>query len=246
MTIIVNIERYFPPDFFKGSDDISVSEKLGRAIIVSILDIDENSIKRGDPVNFEPDFITDTGSGFEITFASNRNADSGSSIARLKKGNYHYSHSEEDLIASISDSVQDKADKKNNGNYKNISSVSPIIISIDTNLFWYDQEFTEKWPHTLIKKDAFFSELYKKYIETGIFENIFILLLTAEQTYVLFDIDGYYKNTDNCSITIGLRSLENLPHSKVVGITDNKKSGPLITYQYHDIHAKVSNIRGKK
>ena len=219
--------------------DVSPSESLGKAVLVVVTRINENDLRKGNPNQNEPDFILmNSNLGFEITFASNREDNSKSSILRLRKSGYNVRNGEIDLIKSISYSINEKAKKKNKGNYKNVDGVSVLIISLDPLLIWYGDLHNFNHPFTLVKRDEFFKSLYIDYIQNSIFKNIFILQLTEFQTYVLFNIKNINENFGECITEIGSTNLNKLPHciitnkSRIDGSIIN--GDPLIIYKYRN------------
>lgn len=250
MIIEVEIERHFPPNFFvsanEHNDNTSVSEDLGKALLVVATGIDENNIVRGNPNNYEPDFVINDNAGFEITFASNRELKKEKgNIARLKKGKYKIQDMENDLIKSIEDSISEKATKKKAGNYQTIEKVSVLVISLEPLLYWYGYLHDFDHPKTLKRRDAFFSTLYDEYIASSILENIYIAQLTEFTTIIFFDLKAFHNNSDECLTEIGAEkeNLYKLPRCFKIGekiISDSiSNDSPKIIYKFGDIFWEI-------
>jgi hypothetical protein len=259
MSVNVNIDRIFPPNFFISANDdnfqISSSEKLAKAILVVAKGINEDDIRKGDPQRHEPDLVIENNTGVEVTFASNRNGLYGSNILRLKKGNHKINELETDLIDSISDSINEKSGKKNNGNYNGVNNVSLLVINLDPLLLWYGDlhginqkegndlfsvMYNNYIQKTLSRRDDFFDSIYSNYIGNDIFENIFILQMTEFKTFIFFDIKNFSNNEDNCMVEIGSNSIYKFPHCIVTAtnMTEDLEVG--ITYHIHNIIMEMS------
>lgn len=241
MTIIVNMRRIFPPNFLTSARNnngyLSPSEKLGKIILSFTHRIDENDIRKGDPENNEPDLMFKDNSGIEITFASNRQGNKKSSIAQLKS-NYHISGVESEIIQSINDSVEEKAKKKSKGNYRNVNDISIMVITLEPYLFWYGYLHGINNPYVLQSRDEFFQSLYDSYIANSVFKNIYVLQLTEFKTYNLYNVNEFYKDTNDFIVEIGSDKIENLPYCELIDLEMTEDSildgFPLITYKYNN------------
>ncbi|MDO9546970.1 MAG: hypothetical protein Q7J07_09530 [Pelolinea sp.] len=176
MSVIVEIQRYFPPNFFDSANKkngfVSRSEQLSKAVLCVTLGINGEEIRKGDPNNKEPDWVTRDNDGIEVTFASEREP---SSVLQAKTGVFNADDLEQEIIASISDSIKEKSDKKQKGNYLGISNVTVFIICLYPLLNWYGHLYGFNYPRYLGNRNKFFNSLYEKYIKSSEFKNIYIL-----------------------------------------------------------------------
>ena len=239
MTIIVSIERRFPPEFLAGTNSkdktTSSSEKLGKAALLLAFGYGEKNLIRGNPDNFEPDFFTADNYGFEITFADNREGNQNGSIARLKNGQFQIHDMETDIMYSINESLKDKKNKKQKGGYKKISNVSVFVISVEPLLYWYGDLKNFHYPHTQKNRNVFFQSLYQDYIESSIFDNIFIMQLTEYQSFVLFNVKGFAQNSSDCITELKSKNPNSLPNCIITKTEMIDDGSSLVRYEYHDV-----------
>lgn len=242
MYVKVELNRFFPPNFLNGSKkSSSPSESLAKAALIVANEINENVIRRGDPNQNEPDFVIEENRGLEVTFACNKDDETGGSIVRLRK-DYDIKSIEDDIIKSISDSIQEKARKKSKGNYQKVKKVSIIVLCVEPLLFWYGFLHGFNYPSTLKKRDAFFSEIFDNYIQNDIFENVYILQLTEFKTYLLFDLLAIENNSSTCITEIGSTKIEQLPYCEITNLTKTENSliqdHLSVSYTYKNIFLK--------
>ena len=244
MGVIVEIERYFPPDFFASAsamnNQISRSEQLSKASLCVALDFTEDELRKGEPNKNEPDWIVGDSNGIEVTFASKREP---SSVFEAKTGKFKVGDLEQEIIDKITTSVKEKFDKRQNGNYQGITNVTVFVICLDPLLNWYGYLYNFDHPELLRKRDSFFQTLYDNYIKDAGFENIYIFQLTEFMEYILYDIKSFITNPDVCITQLGIKNTDKLPHCKVVNQKKNDAStlngDPYLSYQFRTVIGKV-------
>lgn len=237
MGTTIYITRFLPESFKEGTDklnkSISQSEALSRAVFAFIKKMDDDEIIRGDANKGEPDFIFRQRFGLEVRFANNQSDSSGGSIARIYKEQYAIIGIESDIINSITDAIEDKAKK----NYKGVDSISLFIVLIDPFFGWYKQNLqSPKWTQS---RDQFFEHLYKLYIESSKFQNIYILQLTEYKTYALFDILAFNNPPSVYLTVIGSDKITSLlPYCEITDFQPDDDWGSLFTYKMTNVIIK--------
>jgi hypothetical protein len=236
MGVVIHLNRYIPQEFLEGTgkkdSNMSQNESFAKSVFSFVTGISEEIIVRGDANKGEPDFIFNENDGLEVTFSSNRDGPKNSSIGRLHT-RYSIDSIQNDLIESITDSLKEKANKK----YRGVNSITPFIISLDPFFGWYDTnlQFSSLWES---KRDDFFTDLNKDYIQNGIFKNIYILQITEKKTYALFDLRAFLTPDSDFLTIIGTNKIDQLPYCEQSKSPEMKESSELVTFEITNIIKK--------
>lgn len=218
-------ELSIPPHFFdsaKASNAFeSMSEVMAKQFLKLILNLED--IQKGNPDLGEPDYISGE-DGFEVTLAIR--ASLIPQLKGVKALDTQPRNTENELISVISEAVSRKADK----NYSCIPSL--VIITLDTLLTWYyplyfgrttDDPIEEMiWHAYTHKRDSFFEQLSKQFIDSGKFRNIYIIQPTHTREFVLFDVRAFNANSHSSIIRIATDKPLAFPTYKIVGVDNNK------------------------
>lgn len=191
-------ELSIPPRFFdsaKAENHFeSVSERIVKAFLKAIFNISD--ITRGNPDLKEPDYIYGD-QGYEVTFAINQ------SLIPQLKGDRDLDKSpvniETALIEDITAAVNRKASKK----YLCIPNL--VVIAIRTLPTWYSSIYFQEndpidrmvWRVAAAKRDKLFHELYRNYISSEKFRDIFIIQPTFDGTFVFYSIKNFECDKEN-------------------------------------------------
>ena len=202
MENIATLELYLPRSFFRSRKEVngivieeSPSELVSRNIISIATGIDSDYIIPTEGDNL-PDYMAN-GMGFEVTFA-----EAGDYIKQMKGiefGSIAYPSSL-NYDQYIEKRIEAKAEKVRNGEYKGAKSVSLCCVGIVPHIAWYfsepeysDCRFNAVYDALLIcRRDSFFEKLHYLYIQSGIFDNIFIIQPTHRGQHVYFDMKEHH------------------------------------------------------
>ncbi len=186
----IRYKRYYPKSFFYSTNDkqgvVSLSEQLSRAIIIHTLGLDENEIAKGYPQKKQPDYIIGNKNGLEVTFAA-----SASTIPQILTGRFDGVDIEDEVIASVAQACSRKMEKVAVGNYASVDSTGLFLIELDPIYPWYQEIFGRVAPDLGEKRDLFFLRLYEEYILSGVFSDIYLLIFTELENYVLFSLKTF-------------------------------------------------------
>ena len=196
--VSVDIEVHLPPALFssriEGEKTIdSPSEQIAKNVIALLENTDPEAIRLGLTSNKEPDYMLGD-SGFEVTWSEPN------SLIRQFQGAVPLSKTSlrmEMFDDYLSARLQAKATARHDGKYCGAEQVSLCCISITPYIRWY---FTEPsyfsicslgdWRDEVIvrARNKVWRKIYDTYIETGIFENIYVIQPTHDSHYVCYDM----------------------------------------------------------
>ena len=220
----VEMNIYVSEDFFKAPNEgplsESPSEKLSREVLGCVFQIDPKSIRKGNPDRKEPDCMLPDGSGVEVFWG-----EPDQSLRQLE-GNVPPTGvgiSPLEFEFTIKNRIDKKTQKQKKGNYSGARNVSLCCILVTPVISWY---FTvpeymdcsagnrfDDWAK--MQRELFWEALHYQYIESGLFENIYIICPTHDRRYICFDIKGYH-NDEDWFILIASRNENCLPHCELV------------------------------
>ncbi len=154
------------------------SEYFASAILKEAFDF--NSVRHGNDLD-EPDLLFDETEWFEISLicdSKKRN----NLVQRIKNRNFKSDDVEEELLNMIQERIEDKSHKKYIDIHPNLCLICPVPM-IDWVADFSDIEliFTSE-------KQKCFNQLYRKYVESGTFKNIFIIVPSIDATWTLIDL----------------------------------------------------------
>lgn len=191
----IRYKRYYPKSFFYSTNDkqglVSLSEQLSRAIIIHTLGLNEGEIAKGYPQMKQPDYIIGNKNGLEVTFAA-----SASTIPQILTGQFDGVDIEDEIIASVAQACSRKMEKVAEGNYAGVESTGLFLIELDPIYPWYQEIFGRVAPDLGEKRDYFFVRLYEEYIASGVFSDIYLLIFTELENYVLFSLKTFNESRD--------------------------------------------------
>lgn len=191
----IKYKRYYPKDFFNSNNEklgiVSLSEQLSRAIIINTLNIDEEKIVQGDPQKKQPDYIFNKTNGLEVTFAATP-----FTIQSILDEQFNVEDIEHEIIKSILEACNRKKEKLIDGNYSNVKNTGLFLIELDPVFPWYQEYYGDINQTMYRKRDELFSKLYKDYIINDIFSDIYLLIITELQNYILFNIRDFSEKHD--------------------------------------------------
>ncbi|WP_418790360.1 hypothetical protein [Phosphitispora sp. TUW77] len=218
----VSLELHLPPEFFdsakKSNYFESVSERIAKAIIISILNEKEKNINRGRAEIKEPDYIVEN-RGYEVTFAvDNTIIPQLKGVSQLRGIPFNI---EEMLISDIKYAIKKKSDK----HYLS-ATVNLIIFVLHPLLEWYSPFYIKStplsengWRAREKKRNELFAEMYEKYIQTEKFKNINIVQLTHDGFYVLYDLKSFGLDSESEFMTkIGIKNKDAFPVCKTISV----------------------------
>lgn len=221
--MIVKMELNIPPHFFESADNEnnfeSVSEKIAKAFVIECLH--EKNLKKGCPEKHEPDYISEN-QGYEVTLAIEETlVPQLKGVKMLETGELNI---EDSLIKDIAKAIEKKSCK----NYSSIPNL--FIITLYPLLTWYyplyipveDSDLSKLiWETKVKRRNDFFDKLYSMYIEGKKFKNIYILLPTHKESFVLFDIKCFGSYADKDFLTpVKTKNKKAFPTYKVTHITN--------------------------
>ena len=135
--------------------------------------------------------------GFEVTFAETD--DYIKQMKGIEFGSVMYP-SALNYDEYIEKQIEAKAENVRNGKYKGAKSVSLCCVGIVPHIAWYfsEPEYSDCGLNTICdalticQRNTFFEKLYYLYIQSGIFDNIFIVQPTHREQHVYFDIKEHH------------------------------------------------------
>ena len=137
----------------------------------------------------EPDLLFDEKEWFEITLicdSKKRN----NLVQRIKSRNFKSDDVEEELLTMIEERIKDKTTKKYINIHSNLCLICPVPM-IDWVADFSDIELIYT-----SKKQKCFNNLYRKYVESGTFKDIFIIVPSIDASWTLIDLKNKRFNFD--------------------------------------------------
>lgn len=167
---------YYPKDFYHKS----VNEPFIQKIMASAFPGTE--WVNGNPNNFEPDYFCN-GVPFEFTIASDSKKRN-NLIQKLLWKKYSTEDVEQDVISYIQERIQDKASKR-----YSVNNVHLCVLCLLDLSDWVS-DYYGSYTHELgdYRRKQFFADLRDKYINTGVFNNIFIIFPDLGATWWVYDV----------------------------------------------------------
>ena len=227
--MVVDVELNIPPKFFESAklDNKfeSVSERIAKQFITSILKIP--SVKRGNAELKEPDYVSE-GLGFEVTFAVNEALIP--QLKGVKPIDPSMWNMEEELIDSVLDAVERKAKKTYS------CPTSLVVITLETLYIWYHTIYSgvsKDWFEQLAwniytkKRNTLFNDIFKKYIQTKVFDNVYIIQPTHVKEFAFFDINGFVNKDEEFVTRVGVTNPELFPTYSIIQVQKEKYSEPI-------------------
>ena len=182
-----------------------------KEVLACHLVVDSYDVLRGDAKINEPDFQIGK-DWVEITY-SERNAQHD-----MKKHNQHQKSSTiTDFFDEVQSAIQSKSEKKYCVAEKSVGILSLFDITpfcIEENHNMLDELICQS-------RDSFFESLLDRYIDTGIFENIYIVSIGYDRTFILFDLVKFKKYEDFIHV-IGVPEGMNIPCRTRMEVTNNE------------------------
>lgn len=216
-----------PPNFFesvKKSDEESISEQIVRGIIESIIGV--KNITKTPPESedrtgkFLPDYISND-ERFEVTLAINQ------PFIKKVKG---IKNTVNDIdLGEIEEDVLDAIERKSKKNY--LTPPNLCIFTLYNSWLWVAEPNKQKsiaWLYIEKERNFFFEKIYNQYIKTKKFKNIYVILLTMEQQFALFDIKQFAKGFEDFITIIGVKNPKAYPNYCVEKIENEQKPLPRI------------------
>ncbi len=184
---MVDSEQYFdvieflPHNFFSKEKNEPFIKEIMSAVLKDTVWIP------GNPDNFETDYFCD-GIPFEFTLASDSKRKN-NFIQRVQRGTYSSEDVEKEAIAYIRERIADKAAKK-----YSVSNVHLCVLCLLDMFNWVSDEYGSI-THTLTdwRRKQFFDEIKSDYIDTGIFNNIFIIFPDVCAKWWVWDLRSNHK-----------------------------------------------------
>lgn len=184
---MVDSEQYFdvieflPHNFFSKEKNEPFIKEIMSAVLKDTVWIP------GNPDNFETDYFCD-GIPFEFTLASDSKRKN-NFIQRVQRGTYSSEDVEKDAIAYIRERIADKAAKK-----YSVSNVHLCVLCLLDMFNWVSDEYGSI-THELIswRRNQFFDKMKSDYIDTGIFNNIFLIFPDLCAKWRVWDLLSNHK-----------------------------------------------------
>lgn len=184
---MVDSEQYFdvieflPHNFFSKEKNEPFIKEIMSAVL------EDTVWMPGNPDNFEPDYFCD-GIPFEFTLASDSKRKN-NFIQRVQRGTYSSEDVEKNAIAYIRERIADKAAKK-----YSVSNVHLCVLCLLDMFNWVSDEYGSI-THTLTdwRRKQFFDEIKSDYIDTGIFNNIFLIFPDVCAKWWVWDLRSNHK-----------------------------------------------------
>ena len=201
----VEMNLYVSDGFFKAPDkgplSESPSEELSREVLGCVFQIDPKSIRKGNPSRKDPDCMLPDGSGIEVFWGESEQS------LRQLEGDVPPTRtgiSPLDFEYTIKSRIDNKTQKQKKGNYSAATNVSLCCILVTPVISWYFTapeyvdcsagiQFDE---YAKTRRELFWEALHDQYIESGPFENIYIICPTHDGRYICFDIKGYHNDEE--------------------------------------------------
>lgn len=170
------IYYYFPEKFFHKS----VNEPFVRQIMSTVLQR-ENWV-RGDADLLQPDYFCD-GIPFEFTIASDKKKKN-NFIQKYRAGQYTSEDVQTDIFSFIEAALRSKAQK----NYS-VPNVHLCILCLIDGTPWVLDEYGSVTYYLFDgKREEFFSEIKCRYINSKIFNNIFLIFPDMSAKWWVWDV----------------------------------------------------------
>ena len=171
-----DIYCYFPPNFFHKS----VNEPFVQQIMSIVLE--RKNWTPGNPDTLEPDYFCD-GVPFEFTIASDKR-NKNNFIQRYRVGQYASEDVEADIFGYIDTALRSKARK----NYS-VPNVHLCVLCLIDGTSWVLDEYGSITYHLVDgRREKFFSEIKRRYINNKIFQNIFLIFPDMSAKWWVWDV----------------------------------------------------------
>ena len=171
-----DIYCYFPPNFFHKS----VNEPFIQQIMSIVLE--RKNWTPGNPDLLEPDYFCD-GVPFEFTIASDKR-NKKNFIQRYRFGQYTSEDVETDVFSYIDTALRSKAEK----NYS-VTNVHLCVLCLIDGTSWVLDEYGSVTYHLVDgRREEFFSEIKNRYINSKIFQNIFLIFPDMSAKWWVWDV----------------------------------------------------------
>lgn len=176
-----DVIEFFPHNFFSKEKNEPFIKEIMSAVLKDTVWIP------GNPDNFETDYFCD-GIPFEFTLASDSKRKN-NFIQRVQRGTYSSEDVEKDAIAYIRERIADKAAKK-----YSVSNVHLCVLCLLDMFIWVSDEYGSI-THELIswRRNQFFDTMKSDYIDTGIFNNIFLIFPDLCAKWWVWDLLSNHK-----------------------------------------------------
>ena len=167
---------YFPQNFFHKS----FNEPFIRHIMGAVLE--RKNWTSGNPDLFEPDFFCD-GIPFEFTIASDKKRKN-NFIQKYRTGQYTSEDVEKEVFGYVKSAVESKAQK-----HYSVSNVHLCVLCLIDCTSWVLDEYGSVTYHLLDgRREEFFSEIKSRYINSSIFQNIFLIFPDMTAKWWVWDV----------------------------------------------------------
>lgn len=172
----ITVSAFFPENFFSKS----VNEPFMQNIMSIVLQ--RTNWVPGNPDMFEPDYLCD-GIPFEFTIASNRKRKN-NYIQRFRSGTYESEDVEQDVFHYIQESINQKMGKQ-----YSCPNVHLCVLCLMNLTDWVLDEYGSITQHLLdYPREIFFEKIKHDCIESGKFNNVFIIFPDVEATWWVWDV----------------------------------------------------------
>ncbi len=170
------IYEFFPKDFFKKE----VNEEFIKLVMEQVFP--NCNWRKGNPDLFEPDYFCDT-VPLEFTIASDKDKKS-NFIIRLKNSTYKTENVEQDVFEYIEHQIKAKSEKK-----YFVKNVHLCVLCLLDRFQWVSDTYGA-YTHFLTDgpREEFFNKIKQDYIETGKFNNIFIIFPDIMTSWWVWDV----------------------------------------------------------
>lgn len=172
----IDIIYCIPENFFHKS----VNEPFIQWIMSTVLEKEE--WKAGNPDQFEPDYFC-SGIPFEFTIASDQKRKN-NFVQRYQRGMYTSSNIDDDIFGYIKTALEKKAKK----NYSVPDVNLCILCMIETTSWVLDEYGSVTYDLIDQQRKEFFEEMKQQYIDTGIFQKIFIIFPDMTAKWWVWDV----------------------------------------------------------
>lgn len=181
---VFEVFSFLPDNFFNKE----VNEEFILLVMKSILGVDK--WEKGNPNKNEPDYLFN-GYPFEFTLASDKckNKKKDNFINKLRTVSYTSENVEDDIIYYIEQQIADKAKKQ-----YSIPNINLCVLCLVERFDWISDEYGS-CTHFLIdyKREQFFMNIKAKYIDTKIFNDIFLIFPDMSATWWIWSISSNKK-----------------------------------------------------
>lgn len=216
------LELSIPPSFFDSAKEEnnfeSVSEKIAKQFLQEICNIKD--LQRGNESNSEPDYISD-GKGYEVTFGIKN------SLIPQLKGIRPLNSASRNVENEIINDIQEALERKKNKLYSVPTTL--VIITVETIIPWYYQFYFDTtdsfmhyyWNIRCQKRNEFFNCINNNYIQSGDFDNIYIIIPTIRQEFALFNISAFCKGYKNGITQVATSNPIAYPTYKIINVVED-------------------------